>query len=214
MRKVSVFGAGGHAKVVIDILQKSKEYEICNLFAKNPGFTEFLGFPVYDQDHLENFEIDFAIVAIGDNWIRSKVVNMILQTKPKLNFISAIYPSAIIANDVVIGAGSTVMPGCVIGPGVRIGNHCIVNTSCSIDHDCRLDDYSSIAPGSTLGGGVKVGKFSAISLGAKIIHGMSIGEHSVIGAGSTLVKSIESFKVAFGSPCKIIRSREQGESYI
>jgi sugar O-acyltransferase (sialic acid O-acetyltransferase NeuD family) len=215
MEKVCIVGAGGHAKVIFDIIQKSNQYIIDCVFAKNIGEKkEFFGAPLYEQDELFESNIQMGIVAIGDNWIRSRVVELIKSKKKNFNFIKAIHPQVIIGQHSIIGEGTVIMPGSVVGPDSKIGNHCIINTSSSIDHDCKILDFASIAPGATLGGNVSVGSYSAISLGANIIHGIKIGDHSVIGSGSTVITDIESYKTAYGLPCKEIRERKVGDSYL
>ncbi|MBB5324276.1 sugar O-acyltransferase (sialic acid O-acetyltransferase NeuD family) [Anoxybacillus tepidamans] len=218
MKKIVVFGSGGHAKVVIDIVGKSEKY---SLYGVIDGFRsrneEFCGYKILgDESSLLNLneEIYGGIVAIGDNWVRRKVVEKVIYIIPNFKFISLIHPSAVIGDRVKIGDGTVVMGGVVINSDTVIGEHCIINTKSSIDHDCLIGNYVSIAPGVTLAGNVKIGDYSAISLGANVIHSINIGEHTLIGAGATVIKDIESYVVAYGTPAKIIRSRKIGEKYL
>ena len=155
-----------------------------------------------------------GIVAIGDNWIRAKVVDKVLNNFPDFNFIKAIHPSASLSGNVSVGIGSVVMGGAVINSNTTIGEHCIVNTNSSIDHDCKMEVFSSLAPGVTTGGNVYIGEYSAISLGAKIIHNVVIGKHTVVGAGSTVLKNLPDNCVAYNTPAKIVRNRIAGEKYL
>jgi acetyltransferase-like isoleucine patch superfamily enzyme len=47
-----------------------------------------------------------------------------------------------------------------------------------------------------------------------VLHGVQIGEHTVIGAGATVTRSIEGFAVAYGTPARVVRSRQLGEPYL
>lgn len=218
VKKIVVFGSGGHAKVVIDVIRRAGDYEIYGIV---DGFRsqnemvygcEVIGdesslFPI--KDHIHG-----GIVAVGDNWIRRKIVEKVKAIIPDFLFICAIHPSAIISEDVIIREGTVVAGGAVINSNVRIGEHCIVNTNSSIDHDCVIDNYATIAPGVTLGGNVKIGDYSVVSLGANVIHSITIGEHTVIGAGATVVKDIGSYVLAVGVPATKIKSREKGDKYL
>ncbi len=216
--KIIIAGSGGHAKVIIDILEKLDRYDIIGFIdgfkAKGTSVYgyEVLGDESYIQDNHNT--IDGGIVAIGDNWVRSKVVSRILAIHTQFKFITAVHPSATIARGVTVGDGTVIMAGSVINSDTVIGEHCILNTKSSVDHDCTVRDFVTIAPNATTGGNVKIGNFSTVSLGANIIHSREIGAHTIIGAGSNVLSDIGSFTVAYGTPARVIRSREQGENYL
>jgi sugar O-acyltransferase (sialic acid O-acetyltransferase NeuD family) len=218
MRSVLVFGAGGHAKVVIDIIEKSGVYQVAGLIDQSkPKGTIVFGYEVLgDETYLLEQEesISGGIVAIGDNWTRYTMVASILKVAPDFHFIPAVHPSAQIGKGAQIGAGTVVMAGAVVNSDTIIGRHCIVNTRASIDHDCIMGDFSALAPHATTGANVRIGDFSAISLGANVVHSIQIGEHTVIGAGATVLSAIGSNVIAYGLPAKVIRSRQVGERYL
>jgi len=217
---VLIVGSSGHAKVIIDIFEKEGKYEILGLLDayRNIG-EETLGYMVVGKEEnlpdllLKNPNCKL-FVAIGDNWIRQKVVNKIIDIVPNIDFASAIHPSAQIGKNVRIGKGVAVMAGAVINSDTIIEDFTIINTKASIDHDSKMLKFSSLAPNVTVGGNVSIGEFSAISIGATIKHGVSIGNHTVIGAGALLMKSCGDNLVMYGVPAKEIRKREIGEKYL
>lgn len=213
-KEIIIFGTGGHAKVVFDILLKEGLFKPVAFFSMEKDLKSFLGLPHFHQDEFKVSSYTHGVIAIGDNWIRSKVVDFITSEKKNFIFISAVHPSAQVGTGANIGVGTVIMANTVVNPYTEIGNHVILNTSSSIDHDCKIKHFASIAPGAILGGNVEVGEFSAVSLGASIIHGKKIGAHSVIGAGSVVVKDIEDHVVAFGTPCRILRKRVEDEKYL
>ena len=218
--KLLLIGASGHAKVIIDMIDKAGAHEIIGLVAEDPTVDGMLcGYPILgglDALPLISAErrFDGLIVAVGDNWRRSEVARRILTSLPAADFVSAIHPSAQIARCVDIGRGTVVMAGAVINSGCRIGQHCVVNTRASIDHDSVIGEFVSIAPAAALGGNVRVGDFSAICLGSMVIHGLNIGEHTVVGAGATVVRDVPSYVVAYGTPARVIRERRKGQRYL
>lgn len=215
MEQVLVFGCSGQACVTLDILQQSKQYEIAGFIDKADDSDEFEGYPILGTEKdLERIGIASGIVAIGDTWLRSKVVENIRASTPDFQFISAIHPSAQIADSVVIGEGAQIMAGALINPNTVIGTQCIINTNASVDHDNVISDYVSINPGVSIGGKVKIGAFSAIGIGTSVIHDIVIGEHSIVGAGSVVVRDVPSLVVAYGNPCRVAHERKVGEKYL
>lgn len=220
MDNIVIIGSSGHAKVIIDIVQQEKKYNIVGLLDRFRDVGEkTLGYPVLGKEEdlpelMKTHALNGAIVAIGDNFVRSKVAERVQKICPDLPFVSAIHPKASIAMEVSIGEGSVVMAGVSINPYSSVGRFCILNTNSSLDHDSILEDFASLAPGATTGGNCRIGQYSAISIGAVLIQGVRVGEHTVIGAASLVMKPIGSFVVAYGTPARTIRDRKQGDKYL
>lgn len=200
---ILIFGSGSQAKVTIDIIELLNVYKIAGIIGKK-GFDKSLGYPMLGtESDLKDINIKKGIIAIGNNWLRYQVYKSITNTIHTFNFINAIHPSAVIANNVEIQDGAQIMAGTVINSSTIIGSHCIVNTNSSIDHDCIISRYCSINPGVALGGHVTLGEFSSIGIGSDVIHNIKIGKNTNIGAGSNVVKNIPSNVVAYGNPCTV-----------
>ncbi len=220
MRKqVYIIAASGHAKVVIDIFEQEGSYEIAGIIdSRLEKGAEFFGYEVLGtRDTLSSLMKERPaelFVAIGDNWMRQKAVEDLLDKVENPVFANAIHPAASIARGVELGHGIAVMGGAVINSGTSIGNFAIVNTQSSVDHDCSLGSFASVAPGAVLGGNVRVGAYSAVAMGCLVKHGVSIGEHSVVGAGSFLLSECADHVVMYGTPAREIRSRRIGEKYL
>lgn len=191
-----LYGASGHAKVIIDILEASGVH-IDGLVDDNPEVEWLKGYPVYH----EHKGLSPFIVSIGSNIIRRRVVE-----KLESEFGKAIHPSAILSPSAQIGEGSVVMQGAIIQADVTVGKHCIINTGASIDHECVIGDYVHISPHSTLCGNVQIGEGTWIGAGTTIIPGVKIGRWCVVGAGSVVTKDIPDGMLAVGNRCKIIKS--------
>lgn len=194
-KKASLYGASGHAKVVMDILE-SNGYKIECVFDDNPSNHSFRGIDVL---HAYN-GVSPMIVTIGDCSIRRMIVERL-----DCQFVSAIHPSAIISPSVYIGIGTAVMQGVVIQADATIGNHCIINTQSSVGHDCQIGDFVHIASGATVCGSTKIGAGTWLGAGSVVKQGIKIGRDCMIGAGSVVVKDIPDKVVAYGNPCKIIK---------
>jgi len=220
MNNIIIIGSSGHAKVVIDIIEKENFYKIIGLVDsfKDPG-EKVLDYKVLGQIEdiprlIQKYDITGAVIAIGDNWSRFEVSKRIESLAPNLCFVNAIHPSAQLSKYVTIGRGCVIMANCVVNSDTIIGDFCILNSLSSLDHDCRMGAYSSLAPRAAIGGNVVIGEYSAICLGANVINRITVGRHTVIGAGSVVVRDIPEHVVAYGIPAKVIRTRKPGERYM
>ena len=210
---IFVIGASGHAKVVIDIVERQSLWRIVGLIDtyKSPG-TEVMGYGVLGcegclPDLMAKHGVGAAIVAIGDNRIRHQVALRVAPVAPSLAFVNAVHPSARIARDVEMGKGVVIMAGVTVNPGTRIGDFCYVNTNASVDHDNVLEPFSCVQPNAATGGNVRLGAFSVLAMGATVVQGISIGEDTIVGAGSTVLDDVPDRVVAYGTPCRIVRPR-------
>jgi acetyltransferase EpsM len=208
IKLIGIIGAGGHAKVILDILEKKRIDNICFFDDQKTG--DFEGYPIWGKVSdiktiikQENY-MEF-IIAIGDNTLREKIAN---ELEPfQIKYKTAIHPSAQIGKNVFIHEGTVVMANAVINSSTIIGKHCIINTSSSVDHDCTIDDFVHISPGVNIAGGVKVGKASHIGTGASVIPQIEIGYDTTIGAGAVVINNIPSNVIAVGCPAKIIKKK-------
>jgi sugar O-acyltransferase (sialic acid O-acetyltransferase NeuD family) len=202
-----VFGASGHAKVVIDAIERSGAGNIrfvCDDAPAKHGGT-LMGYAIVGgrAELLERrSDASRGIVAVGDNAIRERIAGWLLQNGCSL--ATVVHPSATIGREVKLGEGTVVMAGCVINSGATVGRNVIVNTGATIDHDCEIGDTVHVAPGVHLCGHVSVGGETLIGAGATIIPGVRVGSRAVIGAGSTVLADVPDGARAGGSPCRLL----------
>ncbi len=215
-----VFGAGPHGRVIIDILREDSNLKVIGLIDSRLEIgQEFYGLKVLGrQNDLERLSeahnFSSGIVAIGDNFLREKVVQEIVSQVPTFEFVNAISKSSLISPTAKIGVGNVLMPGTIVNSEAIITNHCIINTNSSLEHNCFMDEYSSLSAGVVTGGYAEFGRYTAIALGVTILDRTKIGANVVVGSGSLVVKDLESNHLYYGSPAKQIRNREPGEKFL
>ena len=220
MSGILIVGSSGHARVIVDIIERSGSHEILGLIDDTkPTGTIEIGYAILggvaDLPKIAGERNPRGyLIAIGDNWNRGAVAAKIEQLTPALPAISAVHPGAHVARSACIGAGTVVMAGAVVNSGARIGGHCIINTRCSVDHDSKLGDFASIAPGATLAGNVGVGAYSAICMHACVAEKVSVGAHTVVGAGSVVLADLPDEVIAYGTPARVVRPRNKADRYL
>lgn len=213
MKDVVIFGAGGHASVIFDILGLNKKVKVTAFSSPSCTADFVLGIKIISLEEALN-KYKFGIVAIGENFIRSKVVDDILKINPDFQFINAFHPTAIISKNVEIGVGSVVCAGAIINPNSIIHEHVIINTGSIIEHDCLIKKFANISPGSVLGGGCEIGVGALVGIGSTVIHRKKLADYAVCGAHSLVTRDLGESELHFGSPCRFKRKIKWGEKIL
>ena len=201
MKKRYIFGAGGHAKVLLDIASLL-EVKIDGLFDDDENLWDKSFYSsVVLGGKVQLPESETSIVAIGDNDIRQKLVSYLCEKK--YSFLSLMHPQAVISSSASLSSGTVAMAGVVVNADSKIGEHCIINTRSSIDHDCVIDNFVHVAPGAVLCGGVTVGELSLIGAGATILPGVKVGKSCTVGAGAVVLNDLPDNSKVWGNPAKL-----------
>lgn len=205
--KIFVFGASGHAKVVIDIIEKQSLYEVAFLVDDDltlKGQKFFGGQVIGGKEELlvMSDAPRKVIVAIGSNRGRRGVATWL--EEHDFNLVSAIHPSAQLGRGVAVDVGTVIMANVAINSATSIGKNVIINTGASVDHDCTVGSEVHIAPGATICGTVTVGDGSFIASGATVIPNLTIGKDVIVGAGAVVIRDVPDGVTVVGNPAKII----------
>ena len=194
IKPVVILGAGGHAKVVMDMLTLAEREILCFVVPEKKPEDYFYGYKILQENEfIDKYSPENIVLANGigslpkenQRWLVAE--NM---RKKGYCFMSIAHPSAVIADDVKLSEGVQIMAGVVIQSGSEIGRDTIINTGALIDHDCKISDKCHIAPGVVCSGGVQIGQRTHIGTGASIIQNISIGEDTIVAAGSVVYKDV------------------------
>jgi sugar O-acyltransferase (sialic acid O-acetyltransferase NeuD family) len=208
--KIFVYGAGGHGKVVGDILLACKDVQFAGFIddgERSPGRT-VLGLPVWGnggwlQQEAAKVRVRVAL-GIGDNAARQRVAEKCQAWEIEL--VTVVHPSASVSPSARLGAGTVVMAQAVVNPDAKIGSGVVVNTAASIDHDVQIGDFAHVAPNAAMGGASRLGTLSQLGMGAVIIQCVVVGARSLVGAGAVVVRDIPDGVVAVGIPARVRRN--------
>jgi sugar O-acyltransferase (sialic acid O-acetyltransferase NeuD family) len=206
---VVLIGAGGHGRVVLDILRSAGVHRPVGFLDADPQLTgqEVGGIPVLGQlnllPKLKSQKVKGVIISIGDNHPRRQYFRKI--SDQGFEIISAIHPASYVSKTVKLGRNVVVAAGAVISTDAEIGNSVIVNTSAVIDHECQIGEAVHICPSATLAGRVSVGAETFIGLGCNIIQCLKIGSHAVVGAGAVVLGDVPEGATVVGIPARVIK---------
>jgi acetyltransferase EpsM len=210
--EIVLIGAGGHSKVIKDIIHARKGAKLLALLDdKYPELRLESGVytgPISSAQTLlkEKHQLKF-IVAIGDNEIRRSVVDRLSLADE--HYVSLIHETAIISPSATIGRGTVVMAKAVVHAAAKVGHHAVVNTGAIIEHDAILGDYVHAAPNVTLTGAVQAAEGAMIGAAATVIPGKTIGKWAIIGAGATVISDIPADSTAVGTPARVIHRQQK-----
>lgn len=208
MDQVYVYGAGGHGKVVADILL-SAGTELAGFIddgrpagAALISSIRVVGGREWIASNASRYSIRVAL-GIGDNAIRRKIAEYCAGLGFEL--VTAIHPSAIVSRFAQIDSGAVVMAGAIISPGATIRRGAVVNTAAVIDHDAIVEEFAQVMPNATMAGGTHLGAEASLGTGASMIPAVRVGAGSIVGAGAVVVRDIPDQVVAVGVPAVVRR---------
>ena len=204
-RRLIIWGAGGHAKVVADLaraagipfagyLDESVDRHHQPFYgAQILGGSSWLTSPEADRT-------SEVFVAIGDNSARARCLE--LATREGYFIPTLIHPAAIVSPTARLASGVIVMAGAIVQADAVIGVGGIVNTGASVDHDCVLGHCVHIAPGARLAGQVEIGDRTLVGLGAVVIPRIRIGHDCIVGAGAAVTQDVLHGQTVVGVPAR------------
>lgn len=194
-KKIALYGAGGHCKVVVDIIH-ALGWTVDRIFDDKRHGETLRGIAIEAPEPYYGP----MLITIGDCKARKKIA----EKHGSAVFQTAVHPSAVVSPSATLGDGSVIMQGAVVQADTVVGKHCIVNTNASVDHDCLLEDFVHIAPGATVCGTVHIGQCTWVGAGSVVRQGVTIGRDCMIGAGAVVVCDIADGMMAYGNPAKIV----------
>lgn len=201
--RLILLGAGGQGRVAADVAVCMGVYrEVCFLDDDLCGGDAKLPYPVLGgfSDYPSYVEDADLFVSLGQNAARRRWQEVLEAAGASL--ATLIHPRAVVAERVIIGAGSVVMAGAVINPDVVLGRGVIINTCASVDHDGRIGDFCHISVGAHLAGTVSVGANSLVGVGVAVRPGVTIGGDCTVGVGAAVVSDLIEPGVYVGIPAR------------
>jgi sugar O-acyltransferase (sialic acid O-acetyltransferase NeuD family) len=198
--KIALFGAGGHAKVVLEALWASRPGQHPIVVDDAPAnHRSLLGISISGGREALSAADDVVVVpAIGLNASRADLLRWLKEVG--IPIVSVVHPAAVLSPTARIGGGCFLAPGAIVNAEAVLEDGVIINTGASVDHDCFIGFCAHVAPGSRLCGGVSVGAMALVGAGSVLIPGIRVGAGAVIGAGSVVVRDVPAGATVAGCP--------------
>jgi len=212
-----IMGAGGHGRVVLDILLCAGQYEVVAFLDSNPALhgrrmdgLSILG-DLKALPELRSQGVTHAVVAIGDNGVRRSMAEQI--ERAGFELINAIHPSANLARNVSLGRNVVVAAGALVCAHCQVGDSVILNTGCIVDHETMIGTAAHVCPGSRIAGRVSIESGAFVGIGATILQGLRIGCEAIIGGGAVVIEDVEPLTTVVGVPARVVHSSPEVEDF-
>jgi UDP-perosamine 4-acetyltransferase len=210
MEPLVIIGAGGHGRVVLDIVRTAGFYEpigFVDADTRLPG-TRVGGLTVLGPTNVlpklrQQQRVMHAIVAIGDN--RTRLRYTAAMQAEGFELVSAIHPTAFVSPTAKLGQNVVVGPNASIITEARVGDSVIVNTGAIVEHECEIAEAVHVAPGACLAGRVRVGACAFIGIGAQVIQCLAVGEGATVGAGAVVLEDVADGATVVGVPARVVK---------
>ena len=204
-KRAVLVGYSGHALVVGDtalslgldlcFYTDKKENKTNSFKLKYIGFEGDKNYNYWKEDY--NY-----ILGIGDNKIREKTAQILIDNKQRILTIQD--ASSEISKYARIGEGCFIARQVSINAFAHIKDYCILNTGCIIEHECHIQKAAHIGPGAVLAGNVNIGQQTFVGANAVIKQGVKIGDNVTVGAGAVVVEDIPYHTIVVGNPARPI----------
>ena len=213
-----IFGAGGHARVLLDLILEAGAAEPWALLDPDRARwgEEVYGVRVVGGDeclpHLAADGVSHFVVGVGSvgrGSARKRLYE--IGTACGLAPLTLIHPTAVRSSRATLGSGAQVLPAAVVNAAARLGENVLVNTAAVVEHDCTIGNHVHVATGARLAGGVRVGDAAHIGAGATVLQGRVIGAGAIVGAGATVVRDVAPGDVVVGVPARVLRAAGPSE---
>jgi sugar O-acyltransferase (sialic acid O-acetyltransferase NeuD family) len=217
--RVLILGAGGHGRVVLDILTQRGEASVVGFLDNNHEIHDrrvdgvrVLG-AIDDLPAIAQAEhVGGAIIAIGDNGVRRALAAQV--DRAGIRLINAIHPSASVAGNVTLGRNVVIAAGVVVCAHCQIGDSAILNTGCIIDHQTMIGAASHICPGVRIAGRVKVESGVFVGTGATVIPRVCLGCECIVGAGAVVIDDVPPLATVVGVPARPVKLSSATEDVV
>jgi UDP-perosamine 4-acetyltransferase len=196
------YGAGGHARSLLEAIRSAGAYEAVALVDDDSGRTEMLGVPVLARlDEVRGVEHAFVGVGgVADRETRTRVFARLLEAGFALPPI--VHATAAVSPWAELGRGVQILALAVVNAGAVLRDGAIVNTGAIVEHDCVVGVAAHLGPRATLGGDVTVGHGAHVGMGAVVVEGVRVGAGAFIAAGAVVIGDVPDGARAQGVPAR------------
>lgn len=194
LQPLIIYGGGGHAKSVIDLIHAEGKWSITGIVDDRLDTgSAILGVPVLGGasilPSLRERGIQHAVNAVGGIGDPASRV-AVFERLRSMGFIlpAMVHPHAFIEPSARLADGCHLLYGVYVGSDSHIGFGCLLNSGVILSHDCVLGDYVNLSPGAILAGAVTIGDRAQVGMGVTINLGLHIGAGTRLG-NSAVIKA-------------------------
>jgi sugar O-acyltransferase (sialic acid O-acetyltransferase NeuD family) len=217
VRSYLIWGAGGHGRVVADLI-RCTGHQVIGFVDRDTSRTGEVGEPGgarivmtestwIEAMHTGRHAYGFGALAlgIGNNTRRYECLDL----SNHMEMPVLIHPAASVSVSASLGSATVVLAGAVINAAARLGRGVIVNSGAIVEHDCVVGDAAHVSPGAVLCGGVQLGPRSWVGAAAVVVPNVRIGRDAIIGAGTVVLRDVPDGETVAGNPARALQAMSE-----
>ncbi|WP_462411186.1 acetyltransferase [Neobacillus sp. Marseille-QA0830] len=205
MKRLIIVGAGGYGREMLtwakDIQKENHVWEEIgfiddNVDALNPFSLDHKVVSTIEEYHPQ--EGDELICAIGSVADKLRICGQLLEKGAK--FTNLIHPTAIVAENAVLGVGDILCPYSIVCTNATMGDFVILDSYSIVGHDAIVGNGCMVAGHSNIMGNVRIEDSVYVGGGATVLPQTHIRKNATIGAGSVVIRNVKENTTVFGNP--------------
>ena len=214
MNKIFIYGVGGFALEVFEIIKANKE--------KDSNYYNFCGY-IGDREFIEPNSIDIKqyigniedskikkgdsiAIAIGKNIEFKKQIVEIFRSIG-VKFPNIIHPLCDL-NTKNIGEGNIIKPFYTCAINITIGNFNLFNAYNCVGHHSKIGSFNSLNAYVSMHGFSSIGNENILGVGSCLLPKAQIGDRNIIAPGSYVYKRFRDDNLISGNPATVVSKNQ------
>ncbi|MGG1676782.1 acetyltransferase [Neobacillus sp. NRS-1170] len=205
MKRLLIVGAGGFGNEVLfwaeQIQKENILWEEIAFIDDNPDALNGLSIDNKVVSSIEEFEPqkeDYLVCAIGNPKDKLRICNQLLQKGAK--FTNLIHPTAVVAENAVLGTGVILAPYSIVSNNSTIGDFVTLMSFSIIGHDAKVGSGCTICDHCNVMGNVSIEDSVFLGGSAAVLPSIHIQNNAIVGAGSVVTRKVKENTTVFGNP--------------
>ena len=180
--KYIIVGNGEFAAMLYDYIKDSKEVVAFTVEDEYVNGATFCDKPVIAISKIKNMygsaDVNMLLGVGYSDMNKTKKKMFELYKKLGYKFVNYIHPTAIVADDIIVGEGNIILDANLIWEG------------CIISHDTVIGNFNQLSPGVVMAGKCNIGDRNFLGTNCTIINKIKIGNGVLVRAGAVVSKDM------------------------
>ena len=192
--KYIIVGNGEFAAMLYDYIKDSKEVVAFTVEDEYVNGATFCDKPVIAISKIKNMygsaDVNMLLGVGYSDMNKTKKKMFELYKKLGYKFVNYIHPTAIVADDIIVGEGNIILEGAIVQRKCVVGDANLIWEGCIISHDTVIGNFNQLSPGVVMAGKCNIGDRNFLGTNCTIINKIKIGNGVLVRAGAVVSKDM------------------------